>query len=288
MTDRITTLAITELHLFSDNPFKVRKDEAFDELVESVLADGIYDPLIVSPDKDNGGYVIISGQRRFEAAKTAGLETVPAVINELTPDELIIAVVDNNICSRDILPSEKAKAYKMKLDAMNRQGKRSDITFSQNGKRLNSYEEVSEQTGDSRNTIHRYIRLNALIPEMLKLVDEGRMGMNPAVELSYLPEEEQKEIYSFFESDEATPTVSQAQRLRQLWNDDNLSSESIGKIMSEVKPNQKEVIRIPAERVQKYFRDYKDTKFLEDFIDKAIRYYADHLEKERRRSRDAR
>lgn len=285
MNDKISTINIAELHLFRDNPFKVRKDEAFDELVESISQDGIYDPLIISPDKENSGYVIISGQRRYEAAKAAGLEKVPAVINELDKDELIIAVVDNNICSRNTLPSEKAHAYKMKLEAMKRQGRRTDLTLSQNGKRLNSYEEVAELTGDSRNKIHRYIRLTELLPEILNLVDEGRIGISPATELSYLPSEVQREIYSYYENDEVTPTVYQAQRIRKKYNEGTLTEGAIHEIMSELKPNQKEAVRIPSEKVQKYFKTYKDPKFVADFIDKAIKFYAEHLERERKHSR---
>ena len=282
---KITEINITELHLFRENPFKVRKDDAFDSLVESISIDGIYEPLIVCPDKDESGYIIVSGQRRFEAAKTAGLKTVPAVVHDMDKDKMIIAIVDSNICSRDILPSEKAFAYRMKLDAMNRQGKRTDLTFSQNGKKINSYEETAAQTGDSRNTIHRYIRLTEVIPEILTLVDEGRIGISPAVELSYLPKETQNDIYGYFDSEDVTPSVSQAQRMRRLYQSGELSQNNIDEIMSEAKPNQKDCIRIPSEKVQRYFKEYKDPKFVSDFIDKAIRYYAEYLERTRKRSR---
>lgn len=270
---------IGELHLFPDNPFKVRKDEAFDELVDSIRADGIYTPLMLAPDKDKGGYIIISGQRRFEAATQAGLKTVPAVVNELDNDEIIIAVVDNNICSRDTLPSEKAFAYKMKIDAIKHQGK----TYGQNGHKL-SRDEISDT--ESGRTVQRYIRLTYLIPDLLKLVDEGRIGISPAVELSYFPEELQKSVYSYYVNDEVTPTVSQAQRIRKQLNDGVLTEDSFNEIMNELKPNQKESVRVPIEKVQKYFKSYKDPKFIEDFIDKAIKFYIRHLE--RQKDRDAR
>ena len=281
MSDKITTINIGELHLFPENPFKVRKDDAFDELTESIMADGIYTPLMLAPDKENGGYIIISGQRRFEAAKVAGLETVPAIINELSKDDIIIAVVDNNICSRDTLPSEKAFAYKMKNDAIKHRGKR----YGQNGHKL-SRDEISEN--ESGRTVQRYIRLTYLIPELLKLVDEGRIGISPAVELSYFPEDLQKSLYSYYVNDEVTPTVSQAQRIRKQLNDGVLTEDSFNEIMNELKPNQKDAVRVPVEKVQKYFKSYKDPKFIEDFIDKAIAFYARHLEKQRNRDRDAR
>lgn len=279
MSDKITNINIGELHLFPDNPFKVRKDEAFDELVESIRADGIYTPLMLAPDRDNGGYIIISGQRRFEAAIEAGLKTVPAVVNELDNDEIIIAVVDNNICSRDTLPSEKAFAYKMKIDAIKHQGK----TCGQNGHKL-SRDEISDT--ESGRTVQRYIRLTYLIPDLLKLVDEGRIGISPAVELSYFPEELQRSVYSYYVNDEVTPTVSQAQRIRKQLNDGVLTEDSFNEIMNELKPNQKESVRVPVEKVQKYFKSYKDPKFIEDFIDKAIKFYIRHLE--RQKDRDAR
>ena len=278
MSNKITNINITELHLFRDNPFKVRKDEAFDELVESITAVGVYEPLIISPDKDDGGYIIISGQRRFEAAKTAGLETVPAVINELDRDEIIIAVVDNNICLRDTLPSEKAYGYKMKIEAIKHQGKR----YGQNVHKL-SRDEISEN--ESGRTVQRYIRLTYLIPELLKLVDESRIGISPAVEISYFPIELQKSVYSYYEEADITPTVSQAQRIRKQLNDGNLTEDTFNDIMNESKPNQKEAVRIPTEKVQKYFSSYKDPKFIENFIEKAIEFYVRHLERERRRQR---
>lgn len=278
MSEKIINISITELHLFRDNPFKVRKDEAFNELVESIAADGVYEPLIICPDKENGGYIIISGQRRFEAAKAAGLETVPAVINVLDRDEIIIAVVDNNICSRDTLPSERAFAYKMKLEAIKHQGKR----YGQNVHKL-SRDEISEN--ESGRTVQRYIRLTYLIPELLKLVDEGRVGISPAVEISYFPMELQKSVYSYYEEADITPTVSQAQRIRKQLNDGILTGDSFDNIMSESKPNQKDSVRIPAEKVQRYFSSYKDTKFIEKFIENAIEFYARHLERERRRQR---
>lgn len=281
MTEKITNINIGELHLFPENPFKVRKDDAFDELVESIKTDGIYSPLMLAPDNNNDGYIIISGQRRFEAAKTAGLQTVPAVVNELTNDEIIIAVVDNNICSRDTLPSEKAFAYKMKNDAIKHRGK----SYGQNVHKL-SRDEISEN--ESGRTVQRYIRLTYLIPELLKLVDEGRIGISPAVELSYFPEDLQKSLYSYYVNDEVTPTVSQAQRIRKQLNDGVLTEDSFNEIMNELKPNQKDAVRVPVEKVQKYFKSYKDPKFIEDFIDKAIAFYARHLERQRNRDRDAR
>ncbi len=283
---KIESISITKLHLFCENPFKVRKDEAFDELVESVSADGIYEPLIVCPDKDKGGYIIISGQRRFEAAKTAGLNTVPAVIHDMDRDKMIIAIVDNNICSRDILPSERAFAYRMKLDAMNRQGRRTDLTFSQNGKKLNSYEEIAAQTGDSRSTIHRYIRLTNLIPELLDLMDERKIAFSVGVELSYLDEEKQYFILNLIEELDCTPSYSQANHIHKDFIEGVLTDDSITRMMSTDKPNQRPVYKISAEKFNKYIIPGTPPKEAEEYLLKACEYYQRVIN--RRRNIDAR
>lgn len=276
---KINEICITELHLFCDNPFKVRKDDAFDELVESIAEDGIYDPLIICPDKENGGYIIISGQRRFEAAKTAGLEKVPAVINELDEDEIIIAVVDNNICSRNTLPSEKAHAYKMKLEALKHQGK----SYGQSVHKL-SRDEVSD-TESGRN-VQRYVRLTYLIPELLKLVDENRIAFSPAVEMSFLTEDEQKILVDEMAGADATPSLSQAQRIRKLSAENMLTQEAIESIISEEKGNQKDTLKIPVSMITKCMGKYADRKAMEAYVQKACEYYAKYLKK--MRNRDAR
>lgn len=284
MNDKISTISITELHLFRDNPFKVRKDDAFDELVESISQDGIYDPLIICPDKENGGYVIISGQRRYEAAKAAGLEKVPAVINELDKDELIIAVVDNNICSRNTLPSEKAHAYKMKLEAMKHQGK----SYGQSVHKL-SRDEVSDS--ESGRNVQRYVRLTYLIPELLKLVDENRIAFSPAVALSYLNEEEQHILAETIELNESTPTYSQATKMKELSAQGMLTEDTIYDISSELKGNQIEKIRIPFEnmpikKMERYVGRDRKYKTLEAFMIKAAEFYCYYLDKQR--NKDAR
>ncbi|MCQ2470981.1 MAG: ParB/RepB/Spo0J family partition protein [Clostridia bacterium] len=277
---KITEINITELHLFRENPFKVRKDDAFDSLIESISIDGIYEPLIVCPDKDEGGYIIVSGQRRFEAAKTAGLKTVPAVVHDMDKDKMIIAIVDNNICSRDILPSEKAFGYKLKMEALSHQG-----TSRQVGEKW-SVSQISEASNDSERQIHRYIRLTNLILELLNLIDEGKIAFSVGVELSYLDEEKQYVLLGLIEELDCTPSYAQANRMHKNFLSGMLSDDSIAEMMSTDKPNQRPVYKVSAERLSQFIKPDTSPKQAEEFIIKACDHYAKFLK--RQRNRDAR
>ena len=277
---KITEINITELHLFRENPFKVRKDDAFDSLVESISIDGIYEPLIVCPDKDEGGYIIVSGQRRFEAAKAAGLKTVPAVFHDMDKDKMIIAIVDNNICSRDILPSEKAFGYKLKMDAISHQGASRQV-----GEKW-SVSQISEASNDSERQIHRYIRLTNLIPELLNLIDEDKIAFSVGVELSYLDEEKQYVLLGLIEELDCTPSYAQANRMHKDFLSGTLSDNSIAEMMSADKPNQKPVFKVSAERLSQFIKPDTPPKQAEEFIIKACDHYAKFLKHQR--NRDAR
>ena len=277
----IEEINITELHLFRENPFKVRKDDAFDNLVESISSDGIYEPLIVCPDKDEGGYIIVSGQRRFEAAKAAGLKTVPAVVHDMDKDKMIIAIVDNNICSRDILPSEKAFGYKLKYDALKHQG-----TSRQLGTKQRTDEEIAQTVDDSARQIQRYIRLTNLIPELLNLMDEGKIAFSVGVELSYLDEEKQYKVLGQIEELDCTPSYAQANHMHKDFLSGTLSDDGISEMMSADKPNQRPVYKVSAERLSQFIKPDTSPKQAEEFIIKACDHYAKFLK--RQRNKDAR
>lgn len=280
--ERVQIIPLEELHPFKDHPFKVQRGEELERMAESIRKVGAITPALARPLPD-GGYELISGHRRLEACRMAGVGTMPVIVREMTDDEAVIAMVDANLQREHILPSEKAFAYKVKLEAMNRQGTRSDITFSQVGKKINSYDEVAKENGDSRNQIHRYIRLTYLIPELLDMVDEGKIAFTPAVELSYLQTDEQKQLLAEMLYNDCTPNLSQAQRLKELSSSGSVTAEKLSEIMSEEKANQKERIKISAERVRKFFpKDYTVTQ-IEDEIVKLCeeRYRKRHREQER-------
>ena len=279
---RIHDLPLSEIDDFPDHPYQVRKDEDMDALVESIRERGVITPITVRP-KEDGRYEIISGHRRRKACEIAGLETVKAEIREMTRDEAIILMVDSNVQRSNILPSEKARAYKMKLDAMNRQGQRTDLTFSPVGKKLNAYEQMAEENGDSRNQIHRYIRLNNLVPELLAMVDSGRIAMRPAVELSYLSMEEQKMLLTTIESEEATPSYSQSQRMRDLSKEGKLDMDGIFQIMTVQKGNQKERVSIQYDRLKPFVPSSYTIRDTENFIMKAVEHYHKYLQRQRQR-----
>ena len=276
----IEEINITELHLFRENPFKVRKDDAFDSLVESISIDGIYEPLIVCPDKDEGGYIIVSGQRRFEAAKAAGLKTVPAVVHDMDRDKMIIAIVDNNICSRDILPSEKAFGYKLKMETLSHQGASRQV-----GEKW-SVSQISEASNDSERQIHRYIRLTSLIPELLNLIDEDKIAFSVGVELSYLDEDKQYTVLRQIKELDCTPSYAQANHMHKYFLSGTLSDNSIAEMMSADKPNQKPVYKISAERFGKYITPGTPPKEAEEYLLKACEHYERSMK--RRRNIDAR
>lgn len=258
-------IQVDKLKTFENHPYKVEENEEMEMLTQSIKENGILSPLIVRPI-ENSEYEIISGHRRLFASKLAGLTEVPAFVYEMDRDKAIIALVDSNLHREHLLPSEKAFAYKMKVEAMNRQGERTDLTCSQVGKRLNTYEVIAEESGESRNQIHRYIRLTNLLPELLKYVDDGQISFTPAVELSYLNDIEQRDLLQAMELNDCTPSLSQAVRMKKLSQAGKLDDDIINKIMAEEKANQKERIKIPTERVRKYFPKSFSNSQIEDEI----------------------
>ena len=275
---------IGKLHPFEGHPFKVQDNEEMDALVESIQSQGILTPLIVrKKENTTDEYEIISGHRRYRAAVKAGLETVPAFIYALDRNAAAIMLVDCNLHRERLLPSEKAFAYKMKLDAMKQQGHRSDLTLTQVVSKLRSYEEIGHDTSESRETVRRYIRLTNLIPELLQKVDDGQIALTPAVELSFLQEHEQRQLLDEMGRTDATPNLSQSQRLRIFSRDGRLSPDVICAIMSEEKANQKDRLRIPVDRVKKFFpKSYTTARMEEEIIKLCEAQYR------RRMSREAR
>ena len=277
---RIYDIPLSEIDDFSDHPFKVKLDEDMDQLVQSIKERGIITPVTLRP-KEDGRYEIVSGHRRRKAGELAGFDTVKAEVRELTRDEAIILMVESNLQRSVILPSEKAFSYKMRLEAMKRQGQRTDLTLSPVETKLRSSELIAQNSGDSRAQVDRYIRLTELIPELLDLVDEGRIAFRPAVELSYLQKEEQGALLEQISYVDATPSHAQAIKMRQFSQDGKLTPDVIESIMCEEKPNQKEKVSIRYEDARKYIASsvpYKDTGA---FILKALEYYHRHLERMR-------
>lgn len=278
--ERVRIIPLEELHPFKGHPFKVQRGEELERMAESIRKVGPITPALARP-LPNGGYELISGHRRLEACRMAGVETMPVIVREMTDDEAVIAMVDANLQREHILPSEKAFAYKMKLEAMNRQGYRTDLTSRQVVGKLESADLVSND--ESGRQVQRYIRLTYLIPELLDMVDEGKIAFTPAVELSYLQTDEQKQLLAEMLYNDCTPNLSQAQRLKELSNNGGFTAEKLSEIMGEEKANQKERIKIPAERVRKFFpKNYTVTQ-IEDEIVKLCeeRYRKRHREQER-------
>ena len=274
---------------FENNPFEVRDDEEMKSLIESIKECGILTPLVVSRQGRRGDVIqLVSGHRRLHAAKELGLQVVPVSYVTMTPAEIEIAVVDSNLQREHILPSEKAKAYKLKMEALKKQGKRTDLTSSPLESKLRTDEIIGEQTGESRAQIQRYIRLNFLIPELLTMVDEERIAFRPAVELSYLTEDEQRWLLETIETEEATPSLSQSQEMKNLSQAGMLDMDQIFSIMVKPKANQKEVIKIKVEAVDKYLKGCTTPKEREDFLLKACEYYSRFLKRQKNRDRDAR
>ena len=276
---KIFQIPLTEIDDFPDHPFKVKLDEDMDQLVESIKERGVITPVTLRR-KEDGRYEIVSGHRRKKACEIAGLETVPAEVKELTRDEAIILMVDSNLQRSTILPSEKAFSYKMRLEAMNRQGQRTDLTSAPVGQKF-SREELASQTGDSHSQIQRYIRLTELIPELLDIVDAGRIAMRPAVELSYLKEDEQEYLLEAMKFADATPSHAQAIKMRNFSREGRLSPDVIDSIMCEEKPNQKEKLHLSYSQARKFIPPSIPYDKTADYIYKALEYYQRHLEKKR-------
>ena len=276
-------LKTADLYPFPDNPFHVVEDEMLSELAESIKEFGIVTPIITRPKEDGNGYEIIAGQRRVRASELAGLNTIPAFVLPLDRDRAIITLVDSNLQRENILPSERAFAYKMKSEAMKRQGFRTDLTSSQVGTKLRTDDKVAQGFGVGRMTVQRFIRLTELIPPILQMVDEGKIALTPAVELSFLKKDEQENLFATMESEEATPSLSQAQRMKTLSQSGRLDMDTIFAIMTEEKGNQKETVKIGMERLKKYFPKGTTPKQMEDTIIKLL-----ERELQRKRDRDSR
>ena len=278
-----TVLKIKDLHPFPDNPFRVVEDELLMEMSESIKEFGIVTPIIARPKEDGDGYEVIAGQRRVRASQLAGIDTVPAFVLPLDRDRAIITLVDSNMQRENILPSERAFAYKMKLEAMKRQGFRTDLTSSQVGTKLRTDDKVAQGFGIGKTTVQRFIRLTELIPPILQMVDEGKIALTPAVELSFLKKDEQENLFTTMESEEATPSLSQAQRMKQLSQTGRLDMDTIFAIMTEEKANQKETLKIKTDKLRKYFPKGTTPKQMEDFIIRLL-----ERELQRKRNRDSR
>ncbi len=269
---------------FPDHPFKVRDDEDMMQLVESVKERGVITPATVR-QKEDGRYELVSGHRRKRACELAGFETLRSEIVDLNRDEATILMVESNFQRSEILPSEKAFAYKMRLEAMKRQGERTDLTSRPVGNKL-SVTQIADEVGDSERQIHRYVRLTNLVPELLEFVDEGRIKMRPAVELSYLDEDCQRDVVDEIDLNDATPSHDQTIRMRKLFNEGNLTTEAIHAVMSEEKPNQKEKIVLRGDRVRQLIPKNIPVSQTEDFVCKALEHYNKFLRN--RAERDSR
>ena len=284
---RIYDIPISEIDDFPDHPFKVKIDEDMDQLVQSIKERGIITPVTLRP-KEDGRYEIVSGHRRKKACELAGFETVKAEVREMTRDEAIILMVESNLQRSTILPSEKAFSYKMRLEAMKRQqGERTDLTSVPVGQKLSSRDILAENSPDSNTQIQRYIRLTELIPELLDMVDESRIALRPAVELSYLKKEEQSALLEEISYADATPSLAQAIKMKRFSQEGKLSNEVIESIMSEEKPNQKEKIRIKYEDARRFIPDSVPYNKTGEYIMKALEYYHRYQERQRDRG-DAR
>ena len=278
-------IPVSKLRPFEGHPFKVKDDEEMNTLIESVQTQGILSPLIVRPIENTDEYEVISGHRRLHAAVKAGITEVPALIYALDRDSAAIAVVDSNLHREHILPSEKAFAYKMKLDAMSRQGFRSDLTSDQVGRKLETADIIAQQSDDSKTQVRRYIRLTNLIPELLEFMDEGKMALSVGVELSYLDDQLQYDVLEQCEQNDCTPSYSQAFRMHKADREGLLTKAVIQNIMCEAKDNQKETIKVSAERLRAVLPKGMDSQKTEDFIIRACEHYRKYL---RNRDRDSR
>lgn len=269
---------------FPNHPFKVRDDEDMLKLVESVSERGVLVPAIVRPKAD-GRYELISGHRRKKASEYANKKTLRCIVSDMDDDAATIVMVDSNIQRTDIFPSEKAFAYKMKLDAMKHQGERTDLTSRPLGEKLLSIEEIAENSEDSARQIQRYIRLTYLIPELLEMVDEGKIKMRPAVEISYLNEDSQRDLVDAIDTEDCTPSHAQTIKMRKFFSEGKLNADVITSIMQEEKPNQREKIIIPNKAVEKYIPKSVPLEKRQDYVCKALEHYGKYLQKKRDRER---
>ena len=283
---KVEAIPLADLTPFRNHPFKVKEDAEMAELMKSIADAGVLSPALARP-KEGGGYELISGHRRLAACKALGMDAMPVIIRDLTDEEAVITMVDSNLQREHILPSEKAFAYKMKMEALKSQGKRTDLTLSQVATKLDAAAEIGKRVGESRDQVFRYIRLTNLIPDILKLVDEGKIALTPAVELSYLQPSEQEMLFSVMDSDEVTPSLSQARRLRRMSEAQTLTDDAVLQLLSEVKGNQVEYVKVPVDKLRSFFRPDTSMKQMTETLVKAMEFYNKHLERQRR-ERDAR
>ena len=284
--ETVHIIPLDQIDDFPDHPFQVKNDEGMEQLVRSIEMNGVLTPVVVRQKKD-GRYELISGHRRKYACGILGVTQIPVIVRELSRDDAIIEMVDSNLQREHILPSEKAKAYKMKMDAMKRQGKRTDLTSTPVAGKLKERETatiIGETAGESGDQVRRYVRLNELTPELLEFVDEGKIGMRPAVELSYLQEDEMRDLVDFIDDEEVFPSHAQTIRMKALSKEGKLDTEAIRDIMLEEKPNQKAKIKIPMEKIEKYFPSGTSQQQMEDTIVKALAMYRQR----QKENRDAR
>ena len=278
---KVEAIPLAAITPFRNHPFQVKEDEEMAQLMRSIADAGVLSPALARPLPD-GGYELISGHRRLAACKALGMDTMPVIIRDLTDEEAVITMVDSNLQREHILPSERAFAYKMKYDALKHQG-----TSSQLGTKLRTDELLAQYSSDSRNQIQRYIRLTHLIPDILKLVDEGKIALTPAVELSYLQPSEQEMLFSVMDSDEVTPSLSQARRLRRMSEAQTLTDDAVLQLLSEVKGNQVEYVKVPVDKLRSFFRPDTSVKQMTETLVKAMNFYNKHLARQRK-DRDAR
>ena len=276
--ERVQEIPLSELHPFKGHPFKVLDDDAMQKTVESIAQFGVMTPAIARP-RPEGGYELIAGHRRHHASELAGKETMPVIVREMDDDAATILMVDSNLQRETLLPSERAFAYKMKLEAIKHQGQRTDLTSSQVGMKLQAMDIVGQEAGDSRNQVHRYIRLTELIPELLDMVDEKKIAFNPAVELSYLKKEEQKDFLEAMDYAQATPSLSQAQRLKKFSQEGKCSLDAMCAIMSEEKKSELDKVTIKNDVLRKYFPKSYTPKQMEDTIIKLLEQWQKKREK---------
>lgn len=276
-------IPVEKLRPFAGHPFKVKDDEEMNTLIESIQTQGVLSPLIVRPIENTDEYEVVSGHRRLHAAQKAGITEVPALIYALDRDAAAIAVVDSNLHREHILPSEKAFAYRMKLEAMSRQGHRSDLTSDQLGRKLETAEIIAQQSDDSKSQVRRYIRLTYLIPEFLEKMDKGEIALSVDVELSFLDEQSQREVLEQCEMNDCTPSYSQAWRMHKADREGTLTTAVIQTVMSEEKANQRETVKVPISRLRGVLPQGLDAKKTEDFIIKACDHYRKYLIRQRNR-----
>ena len=284
--ETVQIIPLAQIDDFPDHPFQVKNDEGMEQLVRSIEMNGVLTPVVVR-QKEGGRYELISGHRRKYACGILGVTQIPVIVRELSRDDAIIEMVDSNLQREHILPSEKAKAYKMKMDAMKRQGKRTDLTSTPVAGKLKERETatiIGEAVGESGDQVRRYVRLNELTPELLEFVDEGSIGMRPAVELSYLQEEEMRDLVDYIDTEGTFPSHAQTIRMRALSKEGKLDTDAINTIMNEEKPNQKARIKIPMEKIEKYFPAGTSEQKIEETIIKALAMYRQR----QKENRDAR